>query len=151
MVFDYIIACWIIVSTCVMNNRVMKQLNLRISRPYYNICAMESKKIEIHGLIKDLQVHLSVYLDIMIVMDIVVVDVPDACCVFLLIKWVSNIGGSIKMNWAYVTIPPLRINGFVRLNREPKIVFNVEYPKRPHNEIIMKIIIFVSMLSCLTP
>lgn len=65
-------------STCLMTKRVMEQLNLKISMPYYNICAMDSKKIEVHGLIKDLQVHMSVYPDIMIVMDIVVVDVLDA-------------------------------------------------------------------------
>jgi len=45
-------------SACVMTKRVMEQLNLRVSRPYYNICAMDSKKIEVHGLIKDLQVNL---------------------------------------------------------------------------------------------
>ena len=69
-------------SACVTTKRVMEQLNLRVSRPYYNICAMDSKKIEVHGLIKDVQVHLSVYPDIMITMDIVVVDVLDAwvCC-----------------------------------------------------------------------
>ena len=48
-------------SACVMTKRVMEQLNLRISRPYYNICAMDSKKIGVHRLIKDLQVHLSIY------------------------------------------------------------------------------------------
>jgi len=64
-------------SACVMAKRVMELLNLRIARPYYNICAMDSKKIEVHGLIKDIQVHLSVYPDIMIVMDIVIVDVPN--------------------------------------------------------------------------
>lgn len=47
-------------STCVMTKRVMEQRNLRISRPYYNICAMHSKKIEVHGLIKDKKVHLSI-------------------------------------------------------------------------------------------
>ena len=46
-----------VASACVMTKRVMEQLNLRISRPYYNICVMDSKKNEVHGLIKDLQVH----------------------------------------------------------------------------------------------
>ena len=32
-------------SSCVMSKKVMQQLNLRISRPYHNICAMDSKKI----------------------------------------------------------------------------------------------------------
>ena len=38
----------------VMPKKVMEQLNLRISRPYHNMCAMDSKKMEVCGLIKDL-------------------------------------------------------------------------------------------------
>jgi len=123
-------------SACVMTKRVMEQLNLRVSRPYYNICAMDFKKIEVHGLIKDLQVHLSVYPDIMVVMDIVVVDVPDAWGMLLSRKWASDLGGSIQMNWSYAMIPSPRGDGFVRLNREPERKFHVEDPKKPHNEII---------------
>jgi len=65
-------------SSCFMTKKVLNQLNLRISRPYHNICAMDSKIIAFCGLIKDLQVHLVVHPDIMITMDIVVNDVPDA-------------------------------------------------------------------------
>ena len=69
----------------VMPKKVMEQLNLRISRPYHNICAMDSKNMEVCGLIKDLQVHLTMFPDIQLTMDVVVVDVPDAwamknCC-----------------------------------------------------------------------
>ena len=59
---------------------------------------MDSKKIEVHGLINDLQVNLSIYPDIMIVMDIVVIDVPDAWGMLLSRKWASDLGGSIQMN-----------------------------------------------------
>ena len=62
----------------VMPKKVMEQLNLRISRPYHNICAMDSKKMEVCGLIKDLQVHLAMFPYIQLTMDVVVVDVPDA-------------------------------------------------------------------------
>ena len=65
-------------SSNVMTKKVMEKLNLRISRPYHNICAMDSKKIEVFGLIKGLQVHLATFPDIQIEMDIVVIDVPDA-------------------------------------------------------------------------
>jgi len=51
-------------------------------------------------------------------------------------KWVSDLGGSIQMNWSYAMIPSPRGDGFVRLNREPERKFHVEDPKRPHNEII---------------
>ena len=55
----------------IMTKKVMEQLNLRTSRPYHNICAMDRKTIQVHGLIKGLQVHLAAFLDIMIEMDIV--------------------------------------------------------------------------------
>ena len=71
---------------------MMEQLNLRISRPYHNICAMDNKVVEVHGLIKDLQVHLAVFLDIQIVMDIVVIDVPDGWEMLLSRKWAADLG-----------------------------------------------------------
>lgn len=82
--------------------------------------------------------HLPVYTDIMIVMDIVVVDVPDAWGMLLSRKWASDLGESIQMNWPYSTIPSPRGTGFVRLNREPERRFHVEDPKNPHNEVIME-------------
>jgi hypothetical protein len=45
-------------SSNVMTKKVMEQLNLRISRPYHNICALDSQTIEVFGLIKGLQVYL---------------------------------------------------------------------------------------------
>ena len=41
----------------------------------------------------------------MIVMDIVVVDVPDAWGMLLFRKWASDLGGIIQMNWSYAMIP----------------------------------------------
>jgi hypothetical protein len=55
-------------SSNVMIKKVMEQLNLVISRPH-NICAMDSKMIKVHGLIKILQVHLVAFPDILIEMD----------------------------------------------------------------------------------
>jgi hypothetical protein len=82
-------------SSNVMTKKVMEQLNLRISRPYHNICAMDSKKIQVHGLIKGLQVHLVSFPDIMIEMDIVVIDVPDAWDMFLSRKTTVDLGGNL--------------------------------------------------------
>jgi hypothetical protein len=39
---------------------------------------MDRKTIKVHALIKGLQVHLATFPDIMIEMDIVVINVPDA-------------------------------------------------------------------------
>jgi hypothetical protein len=64
-------------SSDVMIRKVMERLNLRISRPYHNVCAMDSREIEVHVLFNDLQVHLAVFPDMSVLMD-VAIDVPDA-------------------------------------------------------------------------
>jgi hypothetical protein len=79
-------------SSNVMTKKVMEPLNLRVSRPYHNICAMDSKMIKVHGLIKILQVHLASFLDIIIEMGIVVIDVLDSWGMFLSRKTTAYLG-----------------------------------------------------------
>jgi hypothetical protein len=119
----------------VMTKRVMEQLNLRISRPYHNICAMDSRTIEVHGLIKGLQVHLAAFPNIMIEMDIVVIDVPDTWGMLLNRKTTAYLGGNLQMDLTYATIPTP--NGLTfRLNRELERKYHVEDPRRKDNEIV---------------
>lgn len=80
-------------STNVMTRKVMEQLNLSISRPYYNICSMDSKKIEVLGMVKDLQIFLAAYLDKMITMEIAVIDVPDVWGILLSWEFAVDLGG----------------------------------------------------------
>jgi hypothetical protein len=116
-----------------MTKRVMEQLNLRISRPYHSICAMDSKTIAVHGLIKGLQVHLAAFPDIMIEMDIVVIDVPDSWGMLLNRKTAADLGGNLQMDLTYATIPTP--NGLTfRLNRELERKYHVEDPRRKDNE-----------------
>jgi hypothetical protein len=122
-------------SSNVMTKKVMEQLNLRISRPYHNICAMDSKTIEVHGLIKGLQVHLAAFPDIQIEMDIVVIDVLDAWGMFLSRKTTADLGGSIQMDLTYVTIPTPD-GAMFRLNKELERKYHVEDTKKPINEFV---------------
>jgi hypothetical protein len=122
-------------SSNVMTRKVMERLNLRISRPYHNVCAMDSREIEVHGLIKDLQVHLVVFPDISVLMDVVVIDVPDAWGMLLSRKWAASLGGSLQMDLSYATIPTCD-NTFVRLTREQEKKYHVEDPKEPMNELV---------------
>ncbi len=124
-------------SSNVMTKKVMEQLNLRVSRPYHNICSMDSKRIEVCGIIKDLQVFLAAYTDRIMTMDIVVIDVPDSWGMLLSRKWASDLGGSLQMDLSYATIP-MPDNTFVRLDRELEKRYHVEDPRRPNNEIIYR-------------
>jgi hypothetical protein len=112
-------------SSNVMTKKVIEQLNLSISRPYHNICAMGSNMIKVCGLIKSLQVHLAVFPDIMIEMDIVVIDVPDAWGMLLSRKTVADLGGNLQMDLTYATIPTPDGTTF-KLNRELERRYHVD-------------------------
>jgi hypothetical protein len=92
-------------STNVMSLKVMDQLGLKTTRPYRNVCGIDSREIKVCGLIKDLKVSLVAYPDISLLMDVVVIDVPDAWGMLLSRKWAANLGGSIQMDLSYATIP----------------------------------------------
>jgi hypothetical protein len=119
-------------SSNVMTKKAMELLNLRISRPYHNICAMDSKTIEVHGLINGLQVHLVAFPNIMIEMDIILIDVLDAWGMFLSIKIVADLGGNLQMDLTYATISTPD-SAMFRLNRELERRYHVEDPKKHIN------------------
>ena len=112
-------------------------MNLRISRPYHNICAIDSRTIVVHGWIKGLQVHLVAFPDIMIEMDIVVIDVPDAWGMLISRKTAADLGGNLQMDLTYATIPTPNGSMF-RLNRELERKYHVEDPRNPKNDIVYR-------------
>jgi hypothetical protein len=122
-------------SSNIITKNVMELLNLKISRPYHNVCAMDSREIEVHGIIVNLQVKLAAYPNITFPMDILVIDVPDAWGMLLSRKWVATMGGHIQMDLSYATIPSSE-NSFVKLHREKERKFHVEDPKEPMNEFV---------------
>ena len=64
-------------SSSIMTKKVMQQLDLRTTRPYQNVCAMDFRPIKVEGMIENQLVRLAKYPDIQITMDILVIDVPD--------------------------------------------------------------------------
>ena len=89
--------------------------------------------MEVCGLIKDLQVHLAMFPDIQLTMDVVVVDVLDDWGMLISRKIVANLGENIQMELTYATIPTIDRN-MARLNREPERRYHIEDPKNPKNE-----------------
>ena len=67
----------------VMALEVPKKMDLKTSRPYRNVCEFDSREIPSVGLIKNLQVHLTAYPNVFIIIDIVVLDIRatrECCC-----------------------------------------------------------------------
>lgn len=61
-------------STNVMTLKAMNELRLTISRPYRNVQVMDSREVQVCGVIKDLEVRLQEYLERILTMDVVVID-----------------------------------------------------------------------------
>ena len=115
--------------------KVMEQLNLRITRPYHNVCAMDAREVEVVGIILNLHVKLAKYPDIDMEMDAVVINVPDNWGMLLSKKWAATLGRHIQMDWTYAIIPASE-NTRVILHREKERQRHVENPKKPANEFV---------------
>lgn len=61
--------------------------------------------IKVCGLIKDLEVHLVNCHEVTNVMDVVVINVPDAWGMLLARKWATTLSGSLQMDLSFDTIP----------------------------------------------
>jgi hypothetical protein len=62
----------------VMSLKVMEQIGLKTSRPYGNVCGIDSKRIKVYGLCEHVEVFLIDFPHISLLMNIVVIDVSDA-------------------------------------------------------------------------
>ena len=64
-------------SSNVNTRKAMERLNLRIKRPYHNVCVMDAREVDVVGIILNLQVKLAKHPDINMTMDVLVIDVLD--------------------------------------------------------------------------
>ena len=84
---------------------VMEKLGLQITCPYKDLYSFDSKRVKCFGMIKDLGVNLAQILAKCMVMEIVVADIPARFGMLLSRSWGTKIGGSIKLDLTYATIP----------------------------------------------
>jgi hypothetical protein len=50
-------------STNVMSLKIMKQLGLKVTRPYHKICVMDKREVEVLGVRKNLDFRLKMHID----------------------------------------------------------------------------------------
>jgi hypothetical protein len=97
---------------------------MKFYKPYKNICGLDSKATPMHGLIKNMVVHLINSPNISAIMDIVIVDLPP-CYGMLSCKFSTSLGSTIHMDLSFASIPNPK--GFlVNILRETKRPIHVE-------------------------
>ena len=100
----------------------MDELGLEITKNYNDLYSFDSMKVKCLGVIKDLVVTLFELPMKSVVMDIVVIDVPPKFGMLLLRSWIKILGGTLKMDLTYATIP-LFGGDHRRLYREAQLAY----------------------------
>ena len=103
----------------------MMSLNLQISRPYGNVCGLESRRVQVMGLIKNLTTYLYAHPDIECLMDVLVIDFPPSYGMLLSRKSSIGMVFSLQMDLSYSLIPNAE-GHLVIPNSEPYYSQNVE-------------------------
>ena len=110
---------------------VVESLGLEITRPYKDMYSFDSIKLKSLGLIKYMVVTLAQIPAKIIVMDVIVVDIPDKFVMLLSRSWTSKLKGTLQMDMAFATIALFR--GHRRLYREKKLAYAVSSEDKPEN------------------
>jgi hypothetical protein len=88
-----------------MSLKVMRQVGLKVTQPYRNVCGFESKSIPTHRVVENVEVFLKEYPEKMVHVDIVVVDVPDVWGMLLSRKFVAMLGVTLEMDLTLLQLP----------------------------------------------
>jgi hypothetical protein len=83
----------------------MKQLGLKTTRPYGNVCGIDSRKVKVLEVCEDVEVFLIDFPHIIILMDIVVIDIPYSWGKILSRSWSTALGGFLTMDLTHAHIP----------------------------------------------
>jgi hypothetical protein len=74
---------------------VMEELRLEVTKDYHDLYSFDSRRVQCHGVIKDLVVNLFQLPMKSVVMDIVVVDVPPKFGKLFSRYWIKRLGGML--------------------------------------------------------
>jgi hypothetical protein len=91
--------------TNVMSLKVRKQLGLKTTQPYGNVCGIDSRRVDILGVCEDVEVFLIDFPHMSVLMDILVISDSDSWGMILLRIWSSSLGGFLSMNLTHAYIP----------------------------------------------
>jgi hypothetical protein len=108
-----------------MSLKVMETLGLKVTWTYKNVSGFESRSIPTNGVVENVEVCLGRYLERVIHMDIVVVDVLDVWGMLFCKKFVVMLGGTLEMDLTYINVP-MNDGTISRLPNLPMTKFHVQ-------------------------
>jgi hypothetical protein len=83
----------------------MEELGLKTTRPYINVCGVDSKRVKVYGICENIEAFFIYFPYINLLMNIVVIDVPDAWGMFFSRSRYDAFGGFLSMDLIHAHIP----------------------------------------------
>ena len=77
---------------------IMKEIGLKITLPYANVCGIDSSGVQAYGLIRNFKADLFACPNFNTMMDVVVIDLPPVYGMLLSRKWAVGLGGHLMMD-----------------------------------------------------
>ena len=92
-------------STNVMPTSVAKKINAQIQKSGIKILQLDRSRVQVIGELKNIQIRLVSNPDVWQIIDIIVVDIPEAYGLLLSRDWSRKLNGYFATDWSHLWLP----------------------------------------------
>jgi ribonuclease HI len=99
-----------------------------------HVIQLDRTQVKVMGELKDVMIRIATHPNFMQVIDIIVVDIPEAYGLFLSRDWSENLNGYFSTDWAHLWLPLKGYKNMIRIDRERYLkhtVTDLETPNEP--------------------
>jgi hypothetical protein len=121
-------------SSNVMPLSVCKKLNVVPLKTDKHVIQLDRTQVKVIGELKDVMIRISMHPMFVQVIDIIVVDIPEAYGLLLSRDWSENLNGYFSTDWAHLWLPLKGYKNMIRIDRERYLkhtVTDLETPNEP--------------------
>ena len=99
-----------------------------------HVIQLDRTQVKVMGKLKDVMIRIATHPSFMHVIDIVVVDIPEAHGILLSRDWSEKLNGYFSVDWAHLWLPLKGYKNMIRIDRERYLkhtITNMEAPNEP--------------------
>jgi hypothetical protein len=122
------------VSSNVMPLAICNKLGVVPLKSDKHVIQLDRTQVKVMGELKDVMIRIMTHPNFVQVIDIIVVDIPEAYGLLLSRDWSENINGYFSTDWAHLWLPLKGYNNMIRIDREKYLkhtVTDLETPNEP--------------------
>ena len=122
-------------STNVIPFSVAKKLNAEIQKSEIKIIQLDSSRVQVIGELRDVLIRLSANPVVHQIIDVIVVDIPEAYGLLLSRDWSKKLKGYFATDWSHLWLPHKGEANKIKVNREPYMKHTVTELNSPNEAV----------------